>query len=176
MKKVNADNFLKKRHVEYWMTKWHDQLMLMMKVSIFRVPRQCPESESEMNSWSINSARSLHLCGGCAVLGWAAVCRNCLIFTQSCLCPALPCPGWLHFLSAAQLWHCQDITDINGEDQQKLVRGWQGANCTVCAGRDGLLEGTYEHSLVATGPCRLHFLFCLDSCLNSYSKKLKYLW
>ena len=93
MKKVKVDNFLKKRDVEYWMTKWHDQLMIMMKVSMFHVPRQCPgpESESEMNSWSINSARSLHLCGGCAVLGWAAVCRNCLIFTQSCLCPALPC-------------------------------------------------------------------------------------
>ena len=129
MKKVNADNFLKKRHVEYWMTKWHDQLMIMMKVSMFHVPRQCPGPESEMNSWSINSARSLHLCGGGLL---PAVCRNCLIFTQSCLCPALPCPGWLHFLSAAQLWHCQDITDINGEHQQKLVRGWQGANCTVC--------------------------------------------
>ena len=128
MKKVKVDNFLKKIDVEYWMTKWHDQLMIMMKVSIFRVSRQ---SESEMNSWSINSARSLHLCGG-GLLCWAAVCRNCLIFTQSCLCPALPCSGWLHFLSAAQLWHCQDITDINGEDQQKLVRGWQGANCTVC--------------------------------------------
>ena len=89
----------------------------------------------------------------------------------SCSALPLPCPGWLHFLSAAQLWHCQDITDINGEDQQKLVRGWQGANCTNCAGHDGLLEVTYEHSLVATGPCRLHFLFSLDSWLNRNSKK-----
>ena len=93
MKKVNADNFLKKRHVEYWMTKWHDQLMIMMKVSMFRVPRQCPESESEMNSWSINSARSLHLCGGGLLLGCGVQKLSDFHTKLPLSCSALLCPA-----------------------------------------------------------------------------------
>ena len=182
MKKVNADNFLKKRHVEYWMTKWHDQLMIMMKVSMFHVPRQCPgpESESEMNSWSINSARSLHLCGG-GLLCWAGLrCAETVWFSHKVasvlFCPALadstffprPSCGIVRTLQILMVRTSKNWSG-DGSGRGQIVQ-------YVCVGHDGLLEVTYEHSLVATGPCRLHFLFSSDSCLNSNSEKPNYSW
>ena len=175
MKKVKVDNFLKKIDVEYWMTKWHDQLMIMMKVSIFRVSRQ---SESEMNSWSINSARSLHLCGG-GLLCWAGLrCAETVWFSHKVasvlLCPALadstffPRPS-CGIVRTLQILMVRTSKNWSGDGRGQIVQ-------YVCAGHDGLLEVTYEHSLVATGPCRLHFLFSLDSWLNSNSEKPIYSW